>query len=151
MSVILFWCTLCFTTTALFLFTFKIVYLWHSSFFLMHFVFKHRLGFISHATLYLSHLALFWQGRNLFCSSYALNHDLYARSETKTLQFWLSVFMFSEVVFVNNRTCSVNFKGLSYDHYKHVSLIQGVFEFTKGMFVDILNICLWAWKMSLLS
>ena len=43
---------------------------------------------------------------------------------------------------MSNTTCSVNFKGLSYDHYKHVSLIQGVFEFTKGMFVDILNICL---------
>ena len=36
----------------------------------------------------------------------------------------------------------MNFKGLSYDRYKHVSLIQGIFEFTKGMFVDILNICL---------
>ena len=52
------------------------------------------------------------------------------------------MFLFSEVVFVSNRMCSVNSKGLSYARYKHVSLIPGVFEFTKGMFIDILNICL---------
>ena len=61
------------------------------------------------------------------------------RSVSRSLR---ACFVFAEVVFVSNRMRSVNSNGLSYGRYKHVLLIQGVFEFTKGMFVDILNICL---------
>src|SRR3989442_12398842 len=39
-SVILFWCIFCFTTTAFLLFAYNILYLSHSAFFLVHFVFK---------------------------------------------------------------------------------------------------------------
>src|SRR2546425_4651604 len=39
-SVILFWCTFCFTTTAFLLFAYNILYLSHSAFFLVHFIFK---------------------------------------------------------------------------------------------------------------
>src|SRR2546425_11176306 len=38
--VILFWCIFCFTTTAFLLFAYNILYLSHSAFFLVHFVFK---------------------------------------------------------------------------------------------------------------
>ena len=125
------------------LFTFNMVYPWDSIFFLMHFVFKHRLCFISHVTLYLSHLALFWQGRNLFYSRYALNHDLYPRSETKALQLWLSAVRFSEVVFVSNRACPVNSKGLRYDHYimfhwcrMSLNLLKYVCRYIKHFFMS---------------